>query len=319
MVQTEKIQEGAVHRLHKYMRDFSKLKQVLNETAEMTEKKLMDILKEITGRAADNEPLADAVRYSLLSGGKRIRPFLTVEVSRMFGGDPTTALLFGCAVEMIHTYSLIHDDLPCMDNDDIRRGKPTNHKVFGEAVALLAGDALLTEAFSVLTSASIPADISQKAVAALAAGAGMNGMILGQMLDMCGETQKIPFEVLIRMHRKKTGALISTAALLGCYAAGIIDSTDPRSASICKYAENVGLAFQIIDDRLDVLGNDELLGKATGSDFAQNKTTFMSFMDEKEAYGFAKRLTDEAAASLEQLPQHEILTDLAYYLLIRDK
>lgn len=301
------------------MRDFSKLKHVMKETAEMTEKMLVEILKESTGGATDNTPLADAVRYSLLSGGKRIRPFLTAEVSRMFGGNTTTALLFGCAVEMIHTYSLIHDDLPCMDNDDIRRGIPTNHKVFGEAVALLAGDALLTEAFSVLTSASIPADVSQKAVAALATGAGINGMILGQMLDMSGETQQIPFEVLIRMHRKKTGALISTSAVLGCYAAGILDSADPRMASICKYAENIGLAFQIIDDRLDVLGNDDTLGKATGSDVAQNKTTFMSFMDEKEAYDFAERLTNEAAASLGQLPQSEILTDLAYYLLIREK
>ncbi len=301
------------------MRDFSKLKHVMKETAEMTEKMLVEILKESTGGATDNTPLADAVRYSLLSGGKRIRPFLTAEVSRMFGGNPTTALLFGCAVEMIHTYSLIHDDLPCMDNDDIRRGIPTNHKVFGEAVALLAGDALLTEAFSVLTSASIPADVSQKAVAALATGAGMNGMILGQMLDMSGETQQIPFEVLIRMHRKKTGALISTSAVLGCYAAGILDSADPRMASICKYAENIGLAFQIIDDRLDVLGNDGTLGKATGSDVAQNKTTFMSFMNEKETYDFAERLTNEAVASLGQFPQSEILTDLAYYLLIREK
>lgn len=225
----------------------------------------------------------------------------------------------GCAVEMIHTYSLIHDDLPCMDNDDLRRGKPTNHKVFGEATALLAGDALLTEAFSVLINEKIPADISLKALAALATGAGIHGMILGQMLDMAGETHDLPFEILLHMHKKKTGALIRTAAVLGCYAAGILDPADSRISDISQYAEKIGLAFQIIDDRLDVLGNAETLGKATGTDQTHHKTTFMRFMDEKEAFDFAERLTHEAVRSLESYPDAQILIDLAYFLLKRNK
>ncbi len=304
------------------MNHFTALEQSLSQAAKKTEQALQEILKEISNDEIDEikeTPIQDAVRYSLLSGGKRIRPFLTIEVSRMFGGNPEIAQRLGCAVEMIHTYSLIHDDLPCMDNDDLRRGKPTNHKVFGEATALLAGDALLTEAFSVLINEKIPADISLKALAALATGAGIHGMILGQMLDMAGETHDLPFEILLHMHKKKTGALIRTAAVLGCYAAGILDPADSRISDISQYAEKIGLAFQIIDDRLDVLGNAETLGKATGTDQTHHKTTFMRFMDEKEAFDFAERLTHEAVRSLESYPDAQILIDLAYFLLKRNK
>ena len=261
----------------------------------------------------------EAMRYSLFAGGKRLRPVIMLLACEMCGGQAAQALPFACAVEMIHTYSLIHDDLPCMDNDDLRRGKPTNHKVFGEATALLAGDALLTEAFSVLINEKIPADISLKALAALATGAGIHGMILGQMLDMAGETHDLPFEILLHMHKKKTGALIRTAAVLGCYAAGILDPADSRISDISQYAEKIGLAFQIIDDRLDVLGNAETLGKATGTDQTHHKTTFMRFMDEKEAFDFAERLTHEAVRSLESYPDAQILIDLAYFLLKRNK
>ena len=276
-------------------------------------------LKKYYTEDEDIRVLLDSERYSLFAGGKRIRPLLTLEFCRMFGGEEEAALPFACAVEMIHTYSLIHDDLPCMDNDDMRRGKPTNHKVFGEAIALLAGDALLTGAFEVAASnAAAGAETSAKAVAYLAGCAGRYGMIGGQVMDLEGEKKQLSPEELLKLHSLKTGALISAAAVLGALAAGV-EFDDPRMEAVVTYAENIGLAFQIVDDILDCTGNAEELGKATGSDAANQKTTFMSFYSVKEAQFYAERLTEEAIRAIRTFEDSDALCTLARWLQNRRK
>lgn len=183
--------------------------------------------------------LLDAMRYSACGGGKRVRPFLTIEFAKAYGGDLESALPFACAVECIHTYSLIHDDLPCMDNDTLRRGKPTNHVKFGEATALLAGDALQAEAYCFITeNTSVTDEMKVKAVSLLSSLSGMRGMVGGQQVDLIGETEQIDYSTLLEMNRMKTGCLIRAAAVLGCYSAGIKDT---KAAEI--YADNVGLCF----------------------------------------------------------------------------
>ncbi len=240
--------------------------------------------------------LYDAMRYSVLDGGKRIRPLLTLEFCRMYGGSDEAALPFACAIEMIHAYSLVHDDMPCMDNDDYRRGKLTCHKQYGEANALLCGDSLLTYAFEVASSNE---QVSEKgrvmALKALAQYAGHAGMIGGQQLDLLGEEEKFDFDTLLRMNAMKTGCLIKCACLLGCIAAGHYDFSDAE-----KYAKNIGLTFQIIDDLLDEGTEDE-------------KTTFLTFMSHDEAYNYAKELTEEAVASIDS----DTLKAFAKYLLER--
>lgn len=215
--------------------------------------------------------LFDAMRYSLLAGGKRIRPVLVLEFCRICGGDWKKALPFAAAIEMVHTYSLIHDDLPCMDNDDYRRGKLTNHKVFGEAQAVLAGDALLTAAFDTIASADAPAEVRIQVVKILAEAAGEKGMVGGQVLDIDGENRKLSEDQVHTIHRLKTGALISAACRMGA-AAGEATAEQMQAAKV--YAEAVGLAFQIRDDMLDVMGDAAKLGKTTGMD--TNKNTFAS-------------------------------------------
>lgn len=290
------------------------IEQHLQEAAERIEARL----SALTDKTFDEYPsLTAAIRYSLLSGGKRIRPYLTLAFCDLFGGNPSAALDFGCALEMIHTYSLIHDDLPCMDDDALRRGKPTNHVVFGEATAVLAGDALLTEAFSVVTSADISAEVSTAAVRLLAQAAGMHGMIGGQMIDLRGEEDRLDFDALLEMHAKKTGALIRAACLLGCLSAGITDPTDIRYQAAITYAANIGLAFQVIDDRLDAIGSVEELGKPIGSDKEQGKTTFLSFMTADQAYDYARDLTDQAKDAVALFAGREMLVDLADLLLNR--
>ena len=267
----------------------------------------------------DIRALLDAERYSLFAGGKRIRPMLTLEFCKMFGGDEAAALPFACAVEMIHTYSLIHDDLPCMDDDDMRRGKPTNHKVFGEAIALLAGDALLTGAFeAAATNRTAGAECSARAVAYLAGCAGRYGMIGGQVMDLEGEKKALTQEELLKLHSLKTGALISAACVLGALAAGV-RFDDPRMESVVTYAENIGLAFQIVDDILDCTGDAELLGKATGMDAAREKTTFMTFYTVDEAKFYAEKLTEEAISVIREFEDSEVLCTLAEWLKSREK
>ncbi len=267
----------------------------------------------------DIRALLDSERYSLFAGGKRVRPLLTLEFCRMFGGEESAALPFACAVEMIHTYSLIHDDLPCMDNDDLRRGKPTNHKVFGEAIALLAGDALLTGAFEAAASnTAAGAELSAKAVAYLAGCAGRYGMIGGQIMDLEGEKRALSADELLKLHSLKTGALISAASVLGALAAGV-ELTDPRMEAVVTYAENIGLAFQIVDDILDCTGDEKLLGKAIGSDQTNQKTTFMSFYTVEEAQFYAERLTQEAIRAIEVFEGSDALCSFADWLLHRQK
>ncbi|MBQ7334992.1 MAG: polyprenyl synthetase family protein [Clostridia bacterium] len=276
-------------------------------------------LREYYAEDEDLKTLLDAERYSLFAGGKRIRPMLTLEFCKLFGGEEETALPFACAVEMIHTYSLIHDDLPCMDNDDLRRGKPTNHKVFGEATALLAGDALLTGAFEAAASnTAAGAEISAKAVAYLASCAGRYGMAGGQMMDLEGEKRTLTLDELIKLHSLKTGALISAACVLGALAANVSFS-DPRMQDVITYAENIGLAFQIVDDMLDQVGSAETLGKNVGVDAAHQKTTFLSFYTPQEAKFYAERLTQTAVSALRNHPNSDALCALAEWLMNRTK
>lgn len=236
--------------------------------------------------------LQEAMEYSLMAGGKRIRPVLTLETCRLCGGDPETALPFACAVEMVHTYSLIHDDLPAMDNDELRRGKSTNHIVYGEATAILAGDALLTAAFGQLANAKLSAERILEAVRCLSHAAGSTGMVGGQALDMAGEGRALSIEELELLQSLKTGALISAAAELGCIAAG---GTPEQRDRVRTYAQALGRAFQVRDDMLDLISSPAELGKPMGSDQANEKSTFVT------ALGL-----EGCAALVEELTRHGI-------------
>ena len=291
------------------------LELMMHRDARITE----EALKQYYTEDDDLRVLLDSERYSLFAGGKRIRPVLTLEFCRMFGGEEEAALPFACAVEMIHTYSLIHDDLPCMDDDDLRRGKPTNHKVFGESTALLAGDALLTGAFEAAASnTEVGAEISAKAVAYLASCAGRYGMVGGQIMDLEGEKKMLSLDELIKLHSLKTGALISAAAVMGALAAGV-SFGDKCMKDVVTYAENIGLAFQIIDDILDCTGTAEELGKNVGMDAERKKNTFMSFFSVEEAQFYADRLTSEAINVIRKYPNSDALCTIAEWLSKRKK
>ena len=219
----------------------------------------------------------EAMRYSLLAGGKRIRPVLSLGVCDMLGGDIREALPFACALECIHTYSLIHDDLPCMDNDDLRRGRPTNHKVFGEATALLAGDSLLNLAFEIMSSAGIESGKTVEIIKTVSNLSGTEGMIGGQVVDLLyEESNDATQEVLEYIHKHNTGALILAATLIGAICG---EATEREREKIVEFAQNLGLAFQIKDDILDFIGDEELLGKPVGSDEENNKTTLFSVIE----------------------------------------
>ena len=258
--------------------------------------------------------LTEAMEYSLLAGGKRIRPVLVLECCRLCGGEPETALDFACGIEMIHTYSLIHDDLPAMDNDDLRRGRPTNHKVYGEATAILAGDGLLTAAFQTLAGARLPAERVVEAVACLAKEAGPEGMVGGQALDMAGEGRALTLGELELLQSLKTGALISAAAELGCIAAG---GTLEQRQAVRAYAQCLGRAFQIQDDILDVTGTQEELGKPTGSDQTNEKSTFVTALGLEGSHEQVRKLTSQAEAALEGFEHPEFLIQLARTLAQR--
>ncbi len=261
--------------------------------------------------------LAEAQKYSLLSGGKRIRPILTLAFSRLFGGSDEAAMPYALAVEMIHTASLIHDDLPAIDNDDLRRGRPTNHKVFGEAAAILAGDALFMDAFGLVASnGAVSAECTVHAVRSLSLATGTLGLVGGEYTDVTGEGKRLSLPELKKMHSMKTGALIRTAAELGALSAGVLPE-DGRMRSAVKYAESIGLAFQIVDDVLDVTGNTAELGKSVGSDAAASKNTYLNFYTPSEALKYARELTDEAVLAISEYEGNEFLTDLALYLAQR--
>ena len=278
------------------------LSTVINENASLIGARIDEYL---SGSIDEISVLTDSMKYSATSGGKRIRPFLTLEASKMLGGSVEAALPYACAIEMIHTYSLIHDDLPCMDNDEVRRGKPTNHIVFGEANALLAGDALLTKAFEVASKNEyVSAENRVAAVLLLSENSGADGMIGGQILDLAGEKERLSEKTHLIMNRMKTGCLIRTAALLGCLAAGYGEET-AEYADVKKYSENIGLAFQIEDDILD-MGTED------------NKTTFLSFMTESQAREMIDSLTSEAISVISKYEGSRTLTDFASYLSKRE-
>ncbi len=244
--------------------------------------------------------LIESMKYSLEAGGKRVRPMLVLDFCALCGGDIHAALPFACAVEMVHTYSLIHDDLPCMDDDDLRRGKPSNHKVFGEDTALLAGDALQTLAFETLSSDSAAALAGDRACRlaanALAKYAGCTGMVGGQVIDLMSEHTQAPVEVLRELVYKKTACLIMAACELGCIAAGA-NEAQRKAASL--YGESVGLAFQIQDDILDCTSTDEELGKPVGSDEENQKSTFVSLLGVEKCRALVDELTNQALQSLD--------------------
>lgn len=260
--------------------------------------------------------LQEAMEYSLLAGGKRIRPVLTLETCRLCGGDAEAALPFACGVEMVHTYSLIHDDLPAMDNDDLRRGRPTNHIVYGEAAAILAGDALLTAAFEQLTKAELPAERIVEAVMCLSRAAGSAGMVGGQALDMAGEGRALSREELELLQSLKTGALISAAAELGCIAAG---GTTEQRARVRTYAQALGRAFQVRDDMLDVISSQAELGKSVGSDRLNEKSTFVTALGLEGCAALVEELTRQAVEAMEGFVRPEFHVWLAKSLAQRMK
>ena len=259
--------------------------------------------------------LQEAMRYSLMAGGKRVRPVMALAFCDLMGGEWRRAIPFGCALELVHTYSLIHDDLPCMDDDDLRRGKPTCHKVYGEAMAVLAGDALQAEAFRLIATAPGVTD-RQRAEAALvlSRACGADGMVAGQTLDMLGlGRNRGELELL---HGLKTGAMIQGAAELGCVAAGA-DSRQREQAA--EYARHIGLAFQVRDDILDVIADQKELGKTVGSDQRDGKTTFVDLLGLEECEALVAQETARAKAAIADLPGCEFLLNLAERLADRRK
>lgn len=292
----------------------SPVEKALSEAAEKVESALEGYLtKSYTGETV----CADAMRYSVLGGGKRIRAFLVLHFCKLFGGREEAALPYACALECIHAYSLIHDDLPCMDDDELRRGKPSCHIQFGEAEALLAGDALLTLAFEIIASNNYVSHKSVRlAVSTLAKEAGAVGMVGGQTLDLQNEVKS--YGALRSIYLRKTSALIRAACLLGYYAA-VDRPTQKDTANIGLYAEALGLAFQIHDDVLDVKGDTATLGKSVGSDDKNGKKTATAFMTVEEAEEEEALLTLLAVEAISDYSESELLCRLAIMLLSRKK
>ena len=286
------------------------------------QKQLEEARSMVEARLAECFPgggLAEAMRYSLLAGGKRVRPILTMKFCEAAGGTLEEALDFGCAVEMLHTYSLIHDDLPCMDDDDLRRGRPTNHKVFGEANAVLAGDGLLTAAFETMLAPGqkLPPERVLAAAGILARAAGGRGMVGGQVLDMAGEGRALGLTEVEELQRLKTGALIRAAVEMGCAVAG---GAEEQREALCRYADCLGLAFQIQDDILDVVGDEATLGKPIGSDVRSDKTTFVALKGLADCRILVAELTDRAVEALAPFgSEAESLRGLAQSLAGREK
>lgn len=262
-----------------------------------------------------------SMRYSLFAGGKRIRPVLCLASAEALDVDPTPYLPIACSLECIHTYSLIHDDLPAMDNDDLRRGKPSNHKVFGEAEAILAGDGLLTFAFELLSNTDISGTINSddrvRIIQIIAQAVGSQGMVGGQALDIESEGKSIPFETLQYLHSCKTGALITASVQTG---AVIGQASHSQFEALTVYGKAVGLAFQIVDDLLDVEGTEEELGKAVGADAALNKATYPSLFGVEETRKKAIAAVDNALAALEGFDgKADYLRELAQYIYSRTR
>ena len=263
----------------------------------------------------DGEPqklLFDAMNYSLQAGGKRLRPVMAFEFCRMCGADWRNAAPLAAAVEMIHTYSLIHDDLPCMDNDDFRRGKPTNHKVYGEAMAVLAGDALLTDAFCVAATAKLQGPAMADAIGILSECAGSLGMVGGQVLDILSEDRQLTEQEVLDIQSRKTGALIRAACALGALAGG---ANEQQFDAACRFAAALGLAFQIRDDMLDVIGTQEEMGKGVGTD--EKKNTFVRLYGLDRCEKLVQRYTDIAIDALGAFEDRSFMEQLALDLTTR--
>ncbi|MCC0632004.1 polyprenyl synthetase family protein [Clostridioides sp. ZZV15-6388] len=291
-------------------------KQHLKEKASFIE----DVLKEYMPKEEGyQKTVIEAMNYSLSAGGKRLRPILTLEACKVVGGNEEEAIPFAIAIEMIHTYSLIHDDLPALDNDDLRRGRPTNHKVYGEAMGILAGDALLNYAFEVMLAGSINKENPEKylkAINEIAKGAGIYGMIGGQVVDVESENKQIEKEKLDYIHMNKTAAM-----MVGCMRAGatIGGANSEQMEEITKYAKNIGLSFQIVDDILDIVGDEAKLGKKVGSDIENHKSTYPSLLGLDKSKEIAHNLIDEAKKSIEKLSDNvDFLKGLAEYIIDRE-
>ena len=283
---------------------------------ELIEPALKSRFGEVRGFAFDG--LLEAMDYSLTAGGKRIRPVLAMEFARLGGLEAGEALPVACAVEMLHTYSLIHDDLPCMDNDDLRRGRPTCHKAFDEATAVLAGDGLLTAAFETAAAAEgLPAETVLQCIRILGRAAGMNGMIAGQVLDMGAEHRQLTLEELQLLQSLKTGCLLWAACELGCAAAGCTDENLLEQAHL--YGESLGLAFQIQDDLLDIEGDSAVLGKTTGKDARDEKSTFPSLLGQEACRLLADELTEQAVQAVAGVEDSGFLQWLARSLMGRTR
>ncbi|MBR4971634.1 MAG: polyprenyl synthetase family protein [Oscillospiraceae bacterium] len=256
--------------------------------------------------------LFDAMQYSLLAGGKRLRPVLAFEFCRLCCGDWKKATPLAAAVEMIHTYSLIHDDLPCMDNDDYRRGRLTNHKVYGEAMAVLAGDALLTDAFTVAATAELEGKAMADAIGVLSECAGSLGMVGGQVLDILSEQRQCTEEEILAIQSRKTGALINAACALGAISGG---ADEAQYDAACRFAAALGLAFQIRDDMLDVIGTQEEMGKGVGTDSVKN--TFVRLYGLERCEELVRNYTDIALDAISIFPDNAFLSQLALELTDR--
>lgn len=292
------------------------VKERLEYYAEITEEALDKYLPDT--QCLQNSVIK-AARHSLSAGGKRIRPALVMEFCRVCGGDEEDALPVACAIEMMHTFSLIHDDLPCMDDDDMRRGKPSCHKVYGEATALLAGDALAMLPYQIIAQASLKkrldSEAALKIISLLGERSGIFGMIGGQVIDTENEGKQLPENVLLEMYRMKTGALLDFCCRAGCIAAGA--GADKQLAA-GEYAQRLGLAFQIIDDILDVTADEKLLGKPVGSDADSGKFTYVTAVGLENARSEAERLTSQAIKALEAFEDTEFLVGLTEMLLKRN-
>ena len=277
-----------------------------------------DLKKELRRTKSLDENLMRAMEYSLMAGGKRLRPILLMAAADSINGNGEKFITVADALEMIHTYSLIHDDLPAMDDDDYRRGKLTNHKVFGEATAILAGDALLTLAFEViLRQKDVPPEILLTVIKEISIAAGAAGMIGGQSIDLRSEDVQIDLSTLKLMHTGKTGALFKAAIRSGAILA---QASDKQLNDLTRYAENFGLAFQITDDILDVTGDEKILGKPTGSDEKNHKSTYVSLTSLDEAKNFAQATVDNALNALKNFgDEADFLRELVQYLLDRQK
>lgn len=285
------------------------IEEMLRCNSQKVEKALEDFLPMRSCRQAD---LIEAMRYSLLGGGKRIRPALALEFCRVCGGREEDVMPFACAVEMVHSYSLIHDDLPCMDDDDMRRGKPSTHKKYGEALALLAGDALLSLAFETLLKSPAQPQRVLAAAKELADASGYLGMVGGQVIDLDSEGKRIDYDTLKAMDEAKTGAMILAAARMGCYAAGADEKAVQAAAA---YAVNVGMAFQVTDDILDVTSDEATLGKSTGKDSRDNKSTYVTLYGLEKAKEMADAFTRQAVDALGCFGEKaDTLKELAFYL-----